>query len=305
MEVIDKGTTLMHAKDMVIIYKSHDEMDMIQLEEESKKSIYNCKLGSFPHTFFIGKPYGSQIWSADRKKYLYALKPTPQLITASLSHRTQILYAPDISFIVSSLEMINGSIVVESGTGSGSLSTSIARAIAPKGHLYTYEFNSERAQQAHKDFVKYGLSDVITVNCRDAVKDGFMHEPKMSHLADAVFLDLPNPWETIKHVVDVIKTYGKLCSFSPCIEQVQKCTEAMADQGFIGIKTYECLTRNFDVQPVTLESLAKKEKVEQQPTPEPSTNKKAKNPETKYYAQPFTTERGHTGYLTISTFAGK
>jgi tRNA (adenine57-N1/adenine58-N1)-methyltransferase len=48
-----------------------------------------------------------------------------------LSHRTQILYIADISLVVAYLELVPWCVVPESGTGSGSLTTSLAHAIMP------------------------------------------------------------------------------------------------------------------------------------------------------------------------------
>lgn len=96
--------------------------------------------------------------------WAYALQPTPELWTQTLPHRTQIIYTPDISMIVYQLDVKPGSIVVESGTGSGSLSHYFMRAVKPLGHLHTFDFHENRVQLARDEFKSHGLQDYVTVS---------------------------------------------------------------------------------------------------------------------------------------------
>lgn len=98
------------------------------------------------------------------KGWGYVLQPTPELWTLTLPHRTQIIYTPDISMILFQLEVKPGSIVVESGTGSGSLSHSFLRAVKPYGHLHTFDFHEQRCEIARQEFETHGLSDLVTVS---------------------------------------------------------------------------------------------------------------------------------------------
>jgi len=240
-ETIDYGDT-------VLLHIGFDSMVPIITK---KGGANQTKFGHLYHDRIVGKKYGSR--HQGTKGWLQLLHPTPELWTLCLPHRTQILYSTDISMIILQLDLKPGSIVVESGTGSGSLSHSFIRTIQPTGHLHTYEFHEERSKKAREEFEQHGLAQFVTVTHRDACEDGF----QLEGIADAVFLDLPRPWETITSAKAAIKKEGgRICSFSPCIEQVQKTCEALSDHGFAEITTLEVLQRNFNMNYAKMQTMS-------------------------------------------------
>lgn len=91
-----------------------------------------------------------------------------------------------------------------SGTGSGSLSHAIIRTIAPSGHLHTVEFHEQRAQKVQEEFREHKVDHLVTVRNQDVCKDGF----GVTGVADAVFLDIPSPWDAVGHAKAAIKRQG-------------------------------------------------------------------------------------------------
>ncbi|EGG25245.1 tRNA-methyltransferase subunit [Cavenderia fasciculata] len=253
-----KSKKIIESGDRVIVYFSKDKMSLIDIKEGQ---VFNSKFGSFKHNRLIGSEYGSKVNSEDGKGFVHLLHLTPELWSCNLQLRTQILFNTDISTILFNLEVKNGSKVVESGTGSGSLSTSFIRTLAPKGHLYTFEFHEERVKQAQRDFGANGFTDYVTVTHRNVIQNGFKLDDQQNMIGhiDAVFLDLPSPWDAIDHAAQVMREGGMLCSFSPCIEQVQATCLKLDESDFEGkrrkkekrkdnIKTVEVLIRNYDVR---------------------------------------------------------
>ena len=67
------------------------------------------------------------------------------------------MYSTYIAMVRLQLELRPGNMVVESGTGSGSLSHPLARTVAPRGHLHTSDFYVERDEKARAVFAENGL----------------------------------------------------------------------------------------------------------------------------------------------------
>jgi tRNA A58 N-methylase Trm61 len=91
------------------------------------------------------------------------------------------------------------------GTGSGSFSHSTLRTISGGGggHLFSFEFHQTRALKAQAEFATHGFGkDVVTLEHRNVCKDGFGDQVQN---ADAVFLDLPAPWDAIPFAKEVLR----------------------------------------------------------------------------------------------------
>ncbi|XP_053331254.1 tRNA (adenine(58)-N(1))-methyltransferase catalytic subunit TRMT61A [Spea bombifrons] len=286
--------------DTAIVFLGHDSMFPVAIKHGSQTQ---TKYGVIRHSAdLIGKRYGSKV-TCSKGGWVYILYPTPELWTMNLPHRTQILYSADISIITMMLELKPGSVVCESGTGSGSLSHAIIRTVAPTGHLYTVEFHQQRAEKAAEEFRQHKVDHLVTVKNQDVCKNGF----GVSHVADAVFLDIPSPWEAIGHAKCALKVEGgRVCSFSPCIEQVQRTCLSLEEHGFTEINTLEILLRVYDVRTVSL------------PVPDlgrPGDEKSAAGSDSSELSKqtsacelyksgvPPRETVGHTGYLTFATLS--
>lgn len=67
-----------------------------------------------------------------------------------------------------------------------------------------------------------GLAKVSHRDVCAARADGGGFGEELDGKADAVFLDLPEPWLAVEHAKVALKPGKKLCSYSPCIEQVRQ-----------------------------------------------------------------------------------
>lgn len=288
--------------DTVILYLSNNVYAIdVQREIKNKKgemveNVFQTAFGALKVKSLIGIDYGSRVDLS--RGWGHVLQPTPELWSITLPHRTQIIYTPDISMILLQLDLVPGSVVIEAGTGSGSLTHALIRRVRPHGHVFTFDFHQQRANIAQDEFKAHGLADFVTAKHRDVLTDGF--DETLYGQADAVFLDLPSPWVGIPHVVAAIKDQGgRFCSFSPCIEQVQRTCLALQEHGFQGISTMEVLQTELKVskRTVPVRDLSfLKQKSSECPVEEKP------NSETHYVvgAWPRNTP-GHTGYLTVAT----
>ncbi len=255
---------------LVVIFESFDSLNFVYAKPGE---VFHNRNGHFHHDDFINKPYGCKIRSRnnDGVGFVYLLKPTPELWQRSLNHRTQIVHELDASLITFELNLRPNMVVCESGTGSGALSHCIMRSIAPFGKLHTFEFNSSRVKAAREEFKKNGVDHLVEVHWRDVCAKPKSFEEKKNKddntgetigvggfsigpaAADAIFLDLPEPWLAIPHAAHTIKPYGSICSYSPCVEQSQQTIQEMKKYGFHSIKTIEVRLREHYVDNVSME----------------------------------------------------
>ena len=108
---------------------------------------FHTHAGIVAHDDLIGHSDGTTVHTS-RGARLVAVRPTLAEYVLEMPRGAQVIYPKDLGPILVLADIFPGARILESGVGSGALTTALLRAIGPTGHVTGYEIRDDFAQRA-------------------------------------------------------------------------------------------------------------------------------------------------------------
>lgn len=224
---------------------SIEEGDLVQLVglrhafhlvKIKKGNIIQTHRGTIPHDDLIGKNWGSQVTSHMGNPF-FLLKPSIADLVQTTKRNTQIIYPKDIGYILMTMGIGPGSKVIEAGCGSGGFTRALAFSVAETGHIYSYDKREEMLKLAQANLAELDYSARVTFSLLD-IEQGFNEKD-----VDAIFLDLPNPYDYLQQVRGSLKSGGFFGTILPTVNQVSRTIVELRRNSFAFTDICEILLR--------------------------------------------------------------
>jgi tRNA (adenine57-N1/adenine58-N1)-methyltransferase len=202
---------------------------------------FHSHSGIVGHDAVIGAEEGTSFRSSHGMHYT-AIRPTLADFVFKMPRGAQVIYPKDLGALLLLADIFPGARVLESGVGSGALSMTMLRAGAD---IVGYELREDFAARARKNvtaFLGEGALDRYRVEHRDCY-DG-IDETGL----DRVVLDLPEPWQVVKHAARALHAGGLLVAYTPQITQAVQLREALTESSFGLAETLEVLHRSWHIE---------------------------------------------------------
>src|SRR5690606_25973013 len=167
--------------------------------------------------------------------------PTLSDFVLKMPRGAQVIYPKDLGPILMLADIQPGHRVLESGIGSGALSMTLLRAGAV---VHGYELRDDFAERAQENVSSF-LGDEAMSRYPVEVRNSY--EGLDESDLDRIVLDLPEPWQVVKHAVHALRPGGILVAYTPSIVQVSQLREALAGTPFAMAETLEVLQRTWHV----------------------------------------------------------
>jgi tRNA (adenine57-N1/adenine58-N1)-methyltransferase len=175
-------------------------------------------------------------WTVGERTYL-VLIPSIRDQVELVRRQAQIIGPKDASVLVWNADLKGGDFVVEVGAGSGAMTLALAHAVGPNGRVVTYDVRPDFLEQARRNVAAAGLAGSVEFKIGDA-RAGIAERG-----ADAVILDIPDPWEAVGSSSEALRPCGHFASYSPNMEQVNRTVKALRAGTFVEIRSVEIIER--------------------------------------------------------------
>jgi tRNA (adenine57-N1/adenine58-N1)-methyltransferase len=227
------------AGQLVLLYGRDRKSFIVRLTPGDRVQTHH---GILLHDDLIGELLGGLVRTHLGYRY-HLLLPSWDDLLRNLRRATQIVYPKDIGYILLKMSIGPGSQVVEAGTGSGALTAALAAAVAPSGHVTSYDVRADILTLARRNLERLGVSEAVTLKERD-IADGFDECG-----ADALFLDLPAPWRYLAQAHAALRGSGFFGAILPTSNQVVELLKALERAPFGFVEVEEVLLRGYKVVP--------------------------------------------------------
>jgi len=190
-------------QDHDLVYIVFDNKKRKWLRKVTSGEQFHTDRGYLDYNDIIGREFGSIVLSKPFGYKFFIFKPLPSDIVVNMTRASQIIYPEDIGLILVYTGIGPGSIVVEAGTGSGSLTGILGKYVQPTGHIYSYDVRDSAIKQANKNMKKLGVAEYVTIQKGDILTN--VEHTNM----DAVMLDMATPWLAMERVHGFLKNSGE------------------------------------------------------------------------------------------------
>ncbi len=233
----------LQAEERVLLIDQRQRRYMLTLQSGSEFHSHN---GRVPHDEMIGAPEGSVVRSS-KGAVFHVFRPTLSDYVLKMKRGAQVVYPKDIGAIITHADIFPGATVVEAGSGSGSLTLALARAVGSEGKVISYEVREDHHTQAVANIEAWYVgAGAKPENLELRIGDVFEGVDEAD--VDRMVLDLPEPWRAIGTTTEALVAGGILCCYLPTIPQVMQTVEAMRKSGFAFVNTFEVLHRTWNVE---------------------------------------------------------
>ncbi len=234
--------------EFILLYHSSQTKFLIEYTPNSE---FNCHKGQI--ILHENLSFGEKLIT--NKGYIFYVLPSTLKDRAMKVKRSHtIVYPKEAPRIIYELGILPGKKIAEIGTGSGAFTMIIAETIGKDGELVTIDISEISHQTAKKNITRLGkenlLDNIKFILCNSAEELSDINNPKISfeNYFDAVFVDIPTPWEVIPLVNKILKKGYRAGFLSPTVEQVAKTYESLEQNNFVDLDCFEILERKMKIK---------------------------------------------------------
>jgi tRNA (adenine57-N1/adenine58-N1)-methyltransferase len=225
--------------DLILLWKD----DRHNYLMKAVKGRFHCDKGYIDTHEFIGKEFGDGVKTSLGSGF-YLLRPNLSDLIMNLKRQTQIMYPKDIGYLLMKANLFPGAICIESGIGSGALTTAMANFVRPTGKVISYERNEAFIKNALKNLEKHSLAQFVEIKHREINPGDSYDETEV----DFVMIDVGNQYDLVPAAYKALKGGAYMATICPTYDQLTQTVFTMEEVGFTNIETVEIQVRRILVR---------------------------------------------------------